>query len=80
MVKGCLKKLGKGNFEIVTMKEHLLEENFAKTAIFHIRRLTNLKENGVFAAEAVGIIESLIDFGFGSRAGKYQRFQMDVKK
>ena len=47
MVRGCLKKLGKGNFEIVTMTEHLSEENFAKAAISHIRRLTNLKENGV---------------------------------
>ena len=30
MVRGRLKKLRKGNFEIVTMKELLLEENFAK--------------------------------------------------
>ena len=80
MVRGCLKKLPKGNFEIVIMKEHLLEENFAKIAIFHIRRLTDLKENRVFAVEAVGIIESLVDFGFGSRAGIYQKCKMDVKK
>ena len=48
MVRGCLKKLGKENFEIVMRKEHLSEKNFAKNiAILHIRRLTNLKENGV---------------------------------
>ena len=36
MVRGCLKKLRKGPFEIVTMKEHLLEENFAKILQYSI--------------------------------------------
>ena len=53
-------KLRKGNFEIVTRKEHLMTKFCKNIEIFHIRRLTNLKGNAVFAVEAVGIIESLI--------------------
>ena len=65
----------------MTRKEHLIEENFVKIiALLDIRLLTKLKGNDVFALEALGIVESLIKFGFGPRARECQKRNVDVKE
>ena len=76
----CLKKLGKGNFGIGNERpfKYAKRKYYSNTPYFI--GLRDMKDkNGAFAIEALRIRESLVDSGFGSRAGEYQNHNMNVK-